>query len=181
MRKLSIRERVLLILLAVVAAVSGYVLLFSMPMSQRTEELNTRITQGEELTAQLEEKLTQKRQMEQAISQLSDQENAPPAMPEYDNLQAVMVELNAILSNCQEYSLSFQEEPAEDHVVCRRVTIPFICAGYGEAREILQELHDSPLRGLLESVQFSQQEDGTVRLTAVMSFFEYQAQEPEEE
>lgn len=179
MRKLSMRERVLLGILAIVAVIGGYVLLFSRPMSQKTADLEARITQGEALTAQLEEQLTQQRQMEEAVKQLAEQEDAPPVMPAYDNLQAVMVELNAILADCQEYSISFQVDQSDNHIVRRQVTIPFICSGYGTAREVLQKLHDSSLRGLLEGVQFAQQENGTVRLTVNMSFFEYRVSQEE--
>ena len=49
MRKLSIRERVLLVLLAVIAVVSGYVLLFYLPTTQRLESLNAQIAQAQEL------------------------------------------------------------------------------------------------------------------------------------
>ena len=49
MRKLTIRERVLLLLLAVIALVSGYVLLFYLPTTQRLEFLNVHIAQAQEL------------------------------------------------------------------------------------------------------------------------------------
>ena len=52
MRKLSTRERVLLLLLAVIAIVSGYILLFYLPTTQRIESLNAQITQSQELVAQ---------------------------------------------------------------------------------------------------------------------------------
>ena len=39
MRKLSTRERVLLAILVVVAVVSGYVLLFSMPLNEKIQTL----------------------------------------------------------------------------------------------------------------------------------------------
>lgn len=179
MRKLSLRERFLLIALAVVAAVCAYVLLFHMPMARRTEELNARIAQAEELSAQLEARLAEQHRMEAELEQLAAREDAPAPMPEYDNLQAVLVELNAVLAGCREYSISFQGEQTEDSVYCRRVTIPFSCGSYEEARTVLQRLHDSPLRSLLEDVTLSVQNDGSVRATASMTFFEYREPEPD--
>lgn len=181
MRKLSTRERVLLLLLAVIAIVSGYILLFYLPTTQRIESLNAQITQSQELVAQLDAKLASQQQMENKLEQLSAQDAQVPYMPAYDNIQAVMTELHTILAGCQEYSLSFQSEQGEDHVFYRRVSIPFTCSSYEQAQEILQKLHDSTLRGLLEDVQISQQEDGTVKASATIIFFEYQTAEPAEE
>lgn len=181
MRKLSTRERVLLLLLAVIAIVSGYILLFYLPTTQRIESLNAQITQSQELVAQLDAKLASQQQMENKLEQLSAQDAQVPYMPTYDNIQAVMTELHTILAGCQEYSLSFQSEQGEDHVFYRRVSIPFTCSSYEQAQEILQKLHDSTLRGLLEDVQISQQEDGTVKASATITFFEYQTAEPAEE
>lgn len=181
MRKLSTRERVLLLLLAVIAIVSGYILLFYLPTTQRIESLNAQITQSQELVAQLDAKLASQQQMENKLEQLSAQDAQVPYMPAYDNIQAVMTELHTILAGCQEYSLSFQSEQGEDHVFYRRVSIPFTCSSYEQAQEILQKLHDSTLRGLLEDVQISLQEDGTVKASATIIFFEYQTAEPAEE
>lgn len=174
MRKLTLRERVLLICLVVIAVVSGYILLFYFPTTQQIESLQKQIAQEEELGLQLEAKLVKQRQMEQSLNQLSQDGSASRTMPEYDNLQAVMTELNSILSNCQEYSLSFQTEQLESNIFCRKVTMPFTCTDYQQALEILQSLHDSPLRSLLTDVQLSQQENGTIKASAVVTFYEYQ-------
>lgn len=180
MRKLSLRERVLLLLLAVIALVSGYILLFYMPTTQRMEALNTQLAQTQELSAQLDTKLASQQQMQNQLNQLADQGSQIPYMPAYDNLQAVMVELHTILAGCQEYSLSFQSEAGENHVFYRHVSIPFTCSSYEQAKEILQKLHDSALRGLLEDVQLSQRENGAVNVAATITFFEYQENTPSE-
>lgn len=179
MKRLSLRERVLLVLLVDIAAVSAYVLLFYIPTSQRMDALHTQIATSQELESELEARLTAKRQMEQELARLPEQKNQPLYMPVHDNLQAVMVELNAILAETQEYSLFFQGDQGEENVFCRQVSIPFTCGSYEQAREILQKLHDSPIRGTLGDTKIAQQENGTVRVTAVMLFFEYQAVLPD--
>ncbi|MDR3766157.1 MAG: type II secretion system protein GspM [Butyricicoccus sp.] len=176
MRKLSIRERVLLVCLAVIAVISGYVLLFYMPLSQRTTSLQSQIAQSQKQYEQLQTQLTDLQQMEQLL----DSPDALPAMPEYDNLQAVMIELHTVLASCQEYSLSFQENQTNTSVLNRQVTIPFTCGNYEQARTIVQRLHDNPLRSLLTDVQLSQQEDGTIKGTAILTFFEYREAESDE-
>ena len=176
MRKLSIRERALLLCLAVVASVSGYILFFQQPMAQKTESLLLQLEQSRELAGQLDQRLEAKRQMQLELSRLSQETDPLPVMPEYDNLKAVMRELNAILQDSMEYSLTFQEEEAEEHdrILIRRVTIPFTCSGYAQAQEILTRLHDSSLRCMIENLQILQQTDGNVRVTAVIAFYEYQ-------
>lgn len=170
MRKLSTRERVLLAILVVVAVVSGYVLLFSMPLNEKIQTLGQEIMESEDLKTQLESRWSQ----QQLTEQLKKQEGEARYMPEYDNLQAVMVELNTILADCQEYSLAFQPDDPEDAIYARQATIPFTCGSYDQARDVLQRLHDSPLRNLITDVQITEQDDGSVKATATMLFFEYQ-------
>lgn len=177
MRKLSIRERVLLVCLGVVAAISGYILLFHLPMEQRVQSLQTQIDQGEQLQQQLEAKLTEQQQMQRTLQQLEAEGTTP--MPLYDNLQAVMVELHNILSGCREYALSFQGEQTEENVFCRTVTAPFVCEDYTAARAVLQDLYDSELRSALQDIQFSQEDDGSVKVTVSVAFYEYCQEQPE--
>ena len=164
-------------LLAVLAVVSGYVMLFYLPTTQRMEILSEQIAQGEELAAQLETKLAEQRRMEQTLEQMEGTEDAPIRMPAYDNLQMVMAELNDILSDCLEYSVSFQGEQSEDGIFRRQVQIPFTCADYEGARAILQRLHDSPIRCMMEDLQLSRQENGAMTVTVSVIFFEYQEDE----
>ena len=51
MRKLTVRERILLACLGAVAVICGYVLFFYLPLTQKTAALEAQITQGEALSA----------------------------------------------------------------------------------------------------------------------------------
>lgn len=161
---------VLLAILVVMAVVSGYVLLFSMPLNEKIQTLGQEIMESEDLKTQLESRWSQ----QQLTEQLKKQEGDVRYMPEYDNLQAVMVELNTILADWPEYSLAFQPDDPEDAIYARQATIPFTCGSYDQARDVLQRLHDSPLRNLITDVQITEQDDGSVKATATMLFFEYQ-------
>ena len=81
MRKLSIRERALLLCLAVVASVSGYILFFQQPMAQQTESLLLQLEQAKELAGQLDQRLESKRQMQLELSRLSQETDPLPVMP----------------------------------------------------------------------------------------------------
>ena len=74
MRKLSTRERVLLAILVVVAVVSGYVLLFSMPLNEKIQTLGQEIMESEDLKTQLESRWSQQQRLFQLTEQLKKQE-----------------------------------------------------------------------------------------------------------
>lgn len=172
MRKLSVRERGMLACLAVVAIISGYILFFHMPMTDKIENLQLEVEQAEALDAQLDARLVKQHKMEETLAVLSANGNAMQ-MPKYDNVQMVMIELHRILTSAHEYALTFQTEQGEDNILRRYVTIPFTCGNYQQAKNILLQLHNSPLRNFLADLQVVENEDGSVHTTVVMAFFEY--------
>ena len=172
MRKLTLRERVLLVCLGIVAAVSAYLLLFAQPMERRQAQAQARLDQAQELSDQMADRVAEQQRMEAELARLEREGGGLPAMPVYDNLQQVLSTLHTTLAGCQEYSLSF-------HIYRRQVTMPFRCAGYTQAKAVLQQLHDGPLRCLLENVDLAQQEGGGVTVTATVTFFEYQEEVPQ--
>lgn len=185
MRKLTMRERVLLVLLAVVAVISGYVLFFYTPITERTQTLEGQLQQVTETRTQLVQRVENMQRMQRELEQLETAEQVPPMMPEYDNVLRVMVELDRILAGCESYSLSFQEGQTDGKVYYRQVAMPFVCRDYAQAKSVLQQLHDSTLRCMLDSVTVVQQEDGSISGTVTVTFLEYReeggtAQETEE-
>ena len=173
MRKLTMRERVLLVILGFLAVICAYVFLFYLPSEERLTGLEGRIAQSQMILEQSQAMVQRQQQMEQELEDLSASGNAPREMPAYDNLQAVMVELNSILADSQEYTLRFASADGEETVAERRVTLPFTCADYDTAKGILRRLHDSDLRCQLEDVSLSQGENGAVQVTASLIFYEY--------
>ena len=173
MRKLTFREKVLLVLLAVMALICGYVFLFHLPTQARDAQLNSRIQESQDLLAQTQALADRQREMEAELEALQAQDPAPRPMPDYDNLQAVMVELNRVLADAQTYTLRFSSAQPEGDVMARRVELPFTCGSYADAHAILQRLHDSQLRCRLEDLSIVQGEDGSVQVDAAAVFYEY--------
>jgi cyanate lyase len=99
-------------------------------------------------------------------------------MAPYDNVQQVMVMLNSILGQTEEYSLTFgtvSQEEGNGSVVRRPISLRFRSSSYDAAKAILQQLHDSDLRCMLDDVSISTETGGQgVTVTAVLVFFEYQ-------
>jgi len=175
----------LLGLLGVILAVSGYLMLFYMPM---TSERDRCLSGAESCRTEIEAaqlRLEEKRRMERELEELFSGGVPPLSIADYDNLQPVMFELNTILAPTMDYSLSFSTVDASQTIVRRSIALSFTADSYAAARTVLQQLHDSAYRCMLDSVSLSMDEgdSGTVSVTGTIVFFEYQAQPqvPEQE
>lgn len=176
-RQLTTREWMLLALLGVILLISGYMLLFYMPQTTERDrcvgETEACRTEIEAARLQLEEK----RRMERELEELFSAETPPLSIADYDNLQPVMFELNSILSSTEDYSLSFSTVDASQTIVRRSISMAFTTGSYESAKAVLQKLHDSAFRCMLDSVNISigQGERDTVSVNGNIVFFEYQA------
>lgn len=173
-RGLSAREWVLLGLLAVIALVSGYILLFYSPMTLRRDnargEAELSRTQIEAAGVRVEEK----RRMERELEELFARESQPARMADYDNLQPVMLELNTILAGTEDYSLSFGTVDTANPIVRRTISISFSAGSYQAAKAVLQQLHDSSYRCMLDSLNLNLEHgDSGVSVSGNIVFFEY--------
>lgn len=173
-RRLTAREWILLGLLAVIALVSGYVMLFYLPMTEARDRARqeTELCQMELEAAQL--RAAEKQRMERELERLFAQEEEPVGLAAYDNIQPVMFELHSILSSAGDYSLSFGTVDASGSIVRREISLSFTSGSYSAAREILQKLHGSAYRCMLNDVNLSTDQDGGVSVTSSIVFFEYQ-------
>ena len=184
-RQLTSREWILLGVLGVVLLVCGYLMLFYFPMTAERDrclgEAELCRTQTEAAQLRLEEK----RRMERELEALFSADSPPLSIADYDNLQPVMFELNSILSGTDDYNLSFNSVDASQSIVRRSISMAFTTRTYEAAKEVLQQLHDSTFRCMLDSVNVSIGQDsgaGAVAVTASIVFFEYQANpQPQEQ
>lgn len=172
-RRLTARELVLLGILAVVLLVSGYVMLFYMPVTAELDRLKDETELcGDQLDAAARS-LEEKQRMEQELSEMFARPDPPLEMPAYDNLQPVMFELNAILASTEEYALSFGAVGTGESVVPRRISISFTSADYAQAKAVLQKLHDSAYRCMLDDLRLSLNGESGVTASGSIVFFEY--------
>ena len=175
-RQLTAREWMLLALLGVILLISGYMLLFYIPQTTERDRCigETEICQIEIEAAQL--RLDEKRRMERELEELFAAETPPLSIADYDNLQPVMFELNSILASTQDYSLSFSTVDASQPIVRRSISLSFTTGSYETAKGILQQLHDSAYRCMVDSVSLSlgREGRGSVTVNSNIVFFEYQ-------
>ena len=177
-RQLTAREWMLLALLGVILLISGYMLLFYIP---QTTERDRCIAETETCQIEIEAarlRLDEKRRMERELEELFAAETPPLSIADYDNLKPVMFELNSILASTQDYSLSFSTVDASQAIVRRSISMSFTTGTYESAKAVLQQLHDSAFRCMLDSVNVSvgQGEQDAVSVSGNIVFFEYQAE-----
>lgn len=195
-RQLTVREWLLLALLGVVLLISGYMTLFYIPM---TSERDSCISEAETCrleTEALQVRLEDKRRMERELEAIFAANPDPVGIAPFDNLKPVMHELNGTLSLTRNYSLNFGTVDASQPIVRRQISISFSVGSYATAMRVLQELHDSAYRCMLDNISISfdrsswngaepdywwnwndndvDDSNGNVSVSGTIVFFEYQ-------
>lgn len=176
-RQLTVREGVLLALLGVILVICGYVLLFYMP---QTAERDRCLKEAESIQAQIQTvrlRLEEKNRMEQELEELFSSDTPPLGIADYDNLKPIMVELDSILALTAEFQLTFSTEEISQFIVRRNIAVAFTADSYERAKTVLQQIHDSGYRCMLESVRlnFGESASDPVKVKGTLVFFEYQA------
>ena len=186
-RQLTPREWMLLGVLGIMLIISGYIVLFYMPM---TSERDRCISEAEDCRVQTEAakiRLSEKRRMEKELEEIFAADPDPLSIPDYDNLKPVMFELNSILAVADDYTLTFGTVDTSDSVIRRGISMNFTCGSYASAKGILEKLHDCSFRCMLDNLNVSlgsysrnnfwdeESYDGSVSVSGNIVFFEYQA------
>ncbi len=175
-RQLTARELILLGMLLVLVLVGGYVMLYYMPMTAELDRLEQEKLSCEDQLAVAQIQVEDKRRMERELEEIFAANPNPLSIAPYDNLQPVMFELNGILQSTPEYSLSFGTVNTEETIVRRQILLSYTSGSYEAAKRVLQQLHDSAYRCMLDNVSISigERDEGNVSVSASLVFFEYQ-------
>lgn len=177
-REFTQREKVLLLLLTVLLMALGYVKLFFEPLQANLAAAQARQAEAENTLLVEQVKLSRMQAMEAELEALKASGNVQDAaLPPYDNVENVMVQLNAILSAAQDYSLTFQEVAfGEDGLASRPIQMTFTAGRYDAARSILNDLYHCYYRCSLDSVAVSAEEDvsrnSPVTVSLTVTFYE---------
>lgn len=188
-RQLTAREWMLL---GVLVLVSGYILLYYTPMTAERDRCLGTAESCRVETEAAQYRLDEKNRMEKELEELFSVTPAPLGISDYDNLKPVMFELNSILSGTQDYTLTFGTVDTTESIVRRSISMTFTAISYEAAKTVLQRLHDSSYRCMLDDIHISfantqwtlfgetrGPEPGTVQVTGTIVFFEYLAEPTE--
>ena len=196
-RKLTVREWLLLALLGVILLVSGYISLFYMPMTSERDRCIAEAEDCKMQTEALQVRVEDKKRMERELKEIFAADPDPRSIAPFDNLKPVMRELNETLSSTRNYSLNFGTVDASQPIVRRQISMNFTVGSYATAMRVLQQLHDSEYRCMLDnlSISFDQNswegytpgfwwqdwdwdnhdnDGGNVSVNGIIVYFEYQ-------
>ena len=175
-RKLTAREWMLLGVLVVLAVICAYVAFFYMPVTSARDTALAETQSCQEQTDAFRIRLAEKQRMERELEEIFLQDAHPLGLPDYDNLQPVIIELNGVLSFTENYSQSFDTVDDSQSVVRREIAISFTCGSYDAAKGVLQRLHDSLYRCMLNNISISLGRDssGSVSVSGSIVYFECQ-------
>ena len=138
-RELTKREKVLLLIFAVLLIAVGYYKLPLEPINNQIESYRS-LTQEEQMqmeTAQLQ--AVRMKQMEAEIAQ-AKAAGIERTIPDYDNSAVLLPQLYQIMDSTIEYAMDFDEITFEGNIAARPVQIEFETANYQKARRVIDKL-----------------------------------------
>ncbi len=199
MRSFSRREKVMLIVLALILVVGLYVLVVQRPVEAKLEELALEVEDLDLKTQVAQIKLGQRNKMKKELDEIfALPKDQITVMPPYDNLETLMVQLNTIFMGL-EPKLSFPEVQFNEGIATRPIQFEVVIPSYDQARAILTRLTRTGYRSLLDGLSITPAtettvdrrgqllggqsiQQGTVALRGTIYFYELAPQtlEPEE-
>ena len=146
-RQFTRREKILLVILAVLLLFALYFFAVHRPVVNAMERIQS---ESENVSTQitiLQAKEARMQAMRKELDEILAQPNVVE-IPRYDNLDQVAAFLNAVLLSADEYSLSFDGTASDDDagIVRRGMSLTFTCASYELAHTMVQQLQESPYR-----------------------------------
>lgn len=143
-RAFTTREKVLLVILAVLIIGIGYFKLLLEPINNGIAEYQS-MTASEQDEIMINTALVQKKKQMEAELEALFAEGDPTPIPVYDNSAVLLVELHQILDSAADYTLNFTGTSPMDvsYLIRRPVSLTFQTQTYAQARAIIDKLHDS--------------------------------------
>ncbi len=181
-RRFTTREKILLLVLALILLAELYFLLVHQRVKREFAEARERIEIAT-VSYDLESaRAAKKQEMLDKIRKATSDSGVHP-LPDYDNSTNVVAYLNGVMAAAEEYNLVFNTVDFNNYVAIRPINMSFICRNYAAVRDIVAQLENGPyyceVTGLLMSA-----EDGigdmrgeavSVQMTAV--YYEYAGDE----
>lgn len=171
MKKLSIREKVLLIILGIMAGVLAYYYGFYLPTQNRIVELEEEFIAIDDEIIVADVKVAKLEEMKAELQRIKEAgvENIRE-VPSYDNRQNLMSELSGILARAENYNIRFNDVTTDEVTISRNLTLNYTCDSYQSAKTILQEIYSGKYPCTYTDVFLS--DDGKT-FSVDMIFFEY--------
>ena len=125
-REFTKREKVLLLIFAVLLIAVGYYKILLEPINNQIESYRS---------------LTQEEQMQMETAQLQAKAaGIERTIPDYDNSAVLLPQLYQIMDSTIEYAMDFDEITFEGNIAARPVRIEFETVNYQKARRVIDKL-----------------------------------------
>ncbi len=142
-REFTGREKVLMVILAVIVIALGYFKLILGPINDSVDYYKGETTLEQTMVDENATRLLQLQKMKAAVAEIKAA-GTEKAIPQYDNSGRLMVELYGILGSTEEYSLDYSSGVVEDgYIILRPIKLSFKTTTYAQARGILDALSGS--------------------------------------
>ncbi len=140
-RELTKREKILLLIFAIMIILLGYYKIILEPIDdqisnyegmqlQEETEVDTKTTQAVKMSV-----------MEKEIEK-AKASGIKRDVPDYDNSAVLLPKLYEIMDSATDYSMTFQDVVTEGNVVSRGIDITFQTRSYTQARKIIDKIYD---------------------------------------
>ena len=154
-KKISVRE---LILFGILLTALVYYFFVQGPIANETEALNTQIDELQNQITISQSKLIRMNNMQETVDEaFAESAGTPNEIPAYNNLNEVITELNGLLTDTNEYSVSFGEDViSNDGVVRRAIVVSYRVGSYEQAKSIITAIESSSNRYLIQDESMTQ-------------------------
>ena len=177
-RAFTTREKVMMVILALLMIGIGYYKLILEPINLGVEDYNTRAAEEQDIITTNMLLVQKKKMMEAELTELFAQGDPTP-IPSYDNVGPLIVELHSILDGTVDYTLTFSDTSylSGGYLVRRPIRLDFTAGSYSQARSIINRLHDSVNINQISDLSISlvknnDQEESGVSVSMVITYFE---------
>ncbi len=177
-REFTTREKILLLILAVILLAELYYLLVHQKVERDFAEARERMETAMVFYDIESAKAAKKQEMLEKIQEATEDGSVRP-LPDYDNATNVVAYMNGVMESVEEYNLVFNNVDFRDYVAMRSINMSFNGQGYSAVKNIVTLLEDGPyyceVTGLSMSTEneISDMTDEMVSGQIAAAFYEY--------
>lgn len=169
--ELPYAEKLLILFLSLLLAGLCYYQFLYRPVTREIKRCEAQRSAMSTELAQVQQRLSQLKKMQDELDRLG-RIGYTSRMPSYNSIEEETTFLNDILTEAQQYTISFSNPTRKDNQVRRNVTLRFTTGDYESARNILTNLMSGNFRCLLGDLRYASAENGTVSVNVSATFFE---------
>ena len=169
---MTIREKVLLVVLAILILVLAYYYALYLPVQNEIARCEEEYLTIDESILLAEAKTTKLNKMKTELESIKAGEGVDvKPLPAYDNRQQMMIQLSTILSKTENYNITYGNDMVDGVTVNRAVKLDYTCESYEDAKQILEEIYEGEYPCVFGNLFLS---NGGRSVSVDITYFEYQ-------